>query len=36
VQIASTKLELIVRLTKVKSRFGAHVWKVRKHFLVGD
>jgi len=36
VENAITKFELIVVLKKVKSRFGAYVWKVMKHFLVGD
>jgi hypothetical protein len=31
VQFAITKLELKVGLAKVKSRFGAYVWRVRKH-----
>jgi len=28
VQIAATKLELKVGLAKIKSRFGAYIWKV--------
>jgi len=36
VQSAITKLELSVILAKVKSGFGAYIWEVKEHCLVGD
>ena len=36
VRNAITKLELTVVLAKVKSGFGAYIWEVKEHCLVGD